>query len=71
MRGILPVVLRAAPIRRPPLREANEVGLAPSVLLPSIDQDVDRSIVSELSSHRQEQIQMRPRDDEEESRPPL
>ena len=69
MRGILPVVLRTAPIRRPPLRKVDEVGLAPSVLLPSIEQDMDRPIVSELSSHRHEQVQARPRDDEEESGP--
>ena len=69
MRGILPVVLRAAPIRRPPIRKVDEGGLAPSVLLPSIEQDIDRPIVSELSSNHPEQIQARPRDDEEESRP--
>ena len=69
MGGILPVVLRTAPIRRPPVRKVDVGGLAPPVLLPSIEQDIDRPIVSELSSNHPEQIQARPRDDEEESRP--
>lgn len=70
MRDVLPVIPRTPPIRQSPaFRKRQETGLAPPVLLPSIEQDMDRAVVQEPPSNRQEQVQTLAGDDEEEARP--
>ena len=59
--SILPVVHRTAAIRLPPaIGKVDGTGLAPPLVLSSIEHDVDRAVPPELSLNRQEQIHARP-----------
>lgn len=70
VRNILPVVHGTAAIRLPPaIGKVDGTRFASPVALSSIEHDVDRAVVPELSLNRQEQIHARPGHDEEEASP--